>query len=65
MNPFLLKILSAIFCISYVFHQPVAINQGSGKNRNNSYGPITIGPNGKAYAGVFNGLISIEDTVAE
>ena len=37
---------------------------GSGKNWNNSYGPITIGPNGKAYVGVFNGLISIEDTVA-
>ncbi len=38
---------------------------GEGKNWNNSYGPITIGPNGKAYVGVFNGLISIEDTVAE
>ena len=37
---------------------------GCGKNWNNSYGPITIGPNGKAYVGVFNGLISIEDTVA-
>ena len=35
---------------------------GCGKNWNNSYGPITIGPNGKAYVGVFNGLISIEDT---
>lgn len=35
---------------------------GCGKNWNNSYGPITIGPNGKVYVGVFNGLISIEDT---
>ena len=37
---------------------------GCGKNWNNSYGPITIGPNGKAYVGVFNGVISISDTVA-
>ena len=36
---------------------------GCGKNWNNSYGPITIGPNGKAYVGVFNGLISVEDTL--
>ncbi len=36
---------------------------GEGKNWNNSYGPITIGPNGTAYVGVFNGLISISDTV--
>lgn len=35
---------------------------GTGKNWNNSYGPITIGPNGTAYVGVFNGLISISDT---
>ncbi len=35
---------------------------GEGRNWNNSYGPITIGPNGKAYVGVFNGVISIEDT---
>ncbi len=35
---------------------------GCGKNWNNSYGPITIGPNGNAYVGVFNGLISISDT---
>lgn len=34
---------------------------GEGKNWNNSYGPITIGPNGKAYVGVFNGVISVED----
>ncbi len=38
---------------------------GEGRNWNNSYGPITIGPNGKAYVGVFNGVISIEDTVAQ
>ncbi len=36
---------------------------GEGKNWNNSYGPITIGPNGSAYVGVFNGLISVSDTV--
>lgn len=34
---------------------------GTGKKWNNSYGPITIGPNGKAYVGVFNGVISIAD----
>lgn len=34
---------------------------GTGRNWNNSYGPITIGPNGKAYVGVFNGLISVSD----
>lgn len=34
---------------------------GTGRNFNNSYGPITIGPNGTAYVGVFNGLISITD----
>ena len=34
---------------------------GCGKNWNNSYGPITIGPNNSAYVGVFNGLISISD----
>ncbi|MBP3329702.1 MAG: hypothetical protein J6L89_02600 [Clostridia bacterium] len=38
---------------------------GCGKNWNNSYGPITIGPNGHAYVGVFNGLISIEDVPAQ
>lgn len=34
---------------------------GCGRNWNNSYGPITIGPNGTAYVGVFNGLVSIAD----
>ena len=34
---------------------------GCGRNWNNSYGPITIGPNGRAYIGVFNGLVSISD----
>lgn len=34
---------------------------GTGKNWNNSYGPINLGPNGTAYVGVFNGLISIAD----
>ena len=33
----------------------------TGRNWNNSYGPITIGPNGTAYVGVFNGLVSITD----
>ena len=32
---------------------------GTGRNWNNSYGPITIGPNGTAYVGVFNGLVSV------
>lgn len=35
---------------------------GTGKNWNNSYGPITIGPNGAAYVGVFNGLVSVSDS---
>lgn len=35
---------------------------GTGRNWNNSYGPITIGPNGTAYVGVFNGLVSIRDS---
>ena len=35
---------------------------GCGGNWNNSYGPITIGPNGTLYVGVFNGLISIADS---
>ncbi len=34
---------------------------GCGRNWNNSYGPITVGPNGSAYVGVFNGLIRIAD----
>ena len=37
---------------------------GLGRNWNNSYGPITIGPNGTAYIGVFNGLVSVSDGVA-
>ncbi len=37
---------------------------GCGKNWNNSYGPITIGPDGTAYVGVFNGVISISDQKA-
>lgn len=35
---------------------------GCGRNWNNSYGPITIGPDGALYVGVFNGLISVRDT---
>ncbi|MCQ2474820.1 MAG: hypothetical protein MJ173_02825 [Clostridia bacterium] len=34
---------------------------GNGINWNNSYGPITIGPDGTAYVGVFNGIISVKD----
>lgn len=34
---------------------------GCGRNWNNSYGPITIGPNGSAYVGVFNGVIAVSD----
>ena len=36
---------------------------GTGRNWNNSYGPITIGPDGTAYVGVFNGLVSVKDCV--
>ena len=36
---------------------------GLGRNWNNSYGPITIGPNGNAYIGVFNGLVCVSDYV--
>jgi hypothetical protein len=36
---------------------------GCGRNWNNSYGPITIGPNGTLYVGVFNGLISVRDGI--
>ena len=35
---------------------------GCGRNWNNSYGPITIGPNGSAYVGVFNGLVRVADS---
>ena len=35
---------------------------GCGRNWNNSYGPISIGPNGTAYVGVFNGLVSVSDS---
>ncbi len=34
---------------------------GCGRNWNNSYGPITVGPNGTLYVGVFNGLVSVSD----
>ncbi len=36
---------------------------GTGRNWNNSYAPITIGPNGTLYVGTFNGLLSIKDQV--
>jgi hypothetical protein len=34
---------------------------GTGRRWNNSYAPITLGPDGTAYVGVFNGIISIRD----
>lgn len=34
---------------------------GAGRNWNNNYAPITIGPDGTAYVGVFNGIISVKD----
>ena len=34
---------------------------GVGRRWNNSYAPITLGPNGKAYVGVFGGLICVGD----
>lgn len=37
------------------------VHTGNGINWNNSYGPITIGPNGTAYVGVFNGIVSVKD----
>lgn len=35
---------------------------GTGRRWNNSYAPITIGPNGTVYVGVFNGVIAVKDT---
>lgn len=37
------------------------VHTGNRINWNNSYGPITIGPDGTAYVGVFNGIISVKD----
>lgn len=37
------------------------VHTGNGIKWNNSYGPITIGPDGTAYVGVFNGIISVKD----
>lgn len=34
---------------------------GTGRRWNNSYAPITIGPNGTVYVGVFNGVIAVKD----
>jgi hypothetical protein len=34
---------------------------GTGRNWNNNYAPITIGPDGTAYVGTYNGIISIQD----
>ena len=41
------------------------VHTGNGRNWNNSYGPITVGPNGTAYVGVFNGLVSIKDSTSK
>lgn len=34
---------------------------GTGIRWNNSYAPITLGPNGTAYVGVFNGVVAVSD----
>lgn len=34
---------------------------GTGRRWNNSYAPITIGPNGTVYVGVFNGVVAVSD----
>lgn len=34
---------------------------GTGRNYNNNYAPINIGPNGKVYVGVLAGIISVGD----
>jgi hypothetical protein len=34
---------------------------GTGNNFNNNWSPVTIGPNGAAYVGVLNGIITIKD----
>ncbi len=34
---------------------------GTGRSWNNSYAPITLGPNGTLYVGTFNGLVSVRD----
>lgn len=36
---------------------------GTGMLYNNTYGPITIGPDGTAYIGVFNGIVAVRDGV--
>lgn len=38
---------------------------GIGRRWNNSYAPITVGPNGTVYVGVFNGVIAVKDTGEE
>ncbi len=35
---------------------------GVGRRWNNSYAPITIGPDGTVYSGVFNGVVAVKDT---
>ncbi len=37
---------------------------GTGKSWNNSYAPIFLSPNGALYVGVFNGLVSVRDSIA-
>lgn len=39
------------------------VHTGNGIKWNNSYGPISIGPDGTAYVGVFNGILSVKDNV--
>lgn len=35
---------------------------GTGPAYDNNWAPITIGPDGTAYAGVFNGIVAVRDT---
>jgi hypothetical protein len=35
---------------------------GTGRRWNNSYAPITIGPNKTVYVGVFNGVVAVKDS---
>lgn len=34
---------------------------GTGRNYNNNYAPITLGPDGTAYIGCFNGIVAVRD----
>ncbi|MFJ3996324.1 hypothetical protein [Streptomyces parvus] len=40
----------------------VATLTGTGPAHDNNWAPITIDPDGTAYAGVFNGIVAVRDT---